>query len=275
MRRLSTMLLAASLAAALPAGPARAGLLDDLFGGGEGSGCGGGGGGLLGGLLGGLTGGTAEGGEGSGGCPVVESEPLMVEGMVRNQGLELVLQTAHMVTQIENMVRMRRLSGLDSAAEVAAGIRDIRAALARVERLLWEAGAVDAEFARLYPDALPPAMDAPGLAAHQAEQAALARAASRASKQAAADTVTAVEAYPLRASALAAAAKACEGQTCVLDAGLQASLFGTELASRLLVLQAAHYRAVEAQLDYEQAAVERARQHALINWDGIDRYGAE
>jgi conjugal transfer/entry exclusion protein len=267
MRRRAAFVIAAALLAA--ASPARAGLLDDLIGGliggGGGAGCAGGG------LLDLLPGGGGE----AGGCPIVESEPLIVEGMVRKQEIELVLQTAHMVTQIENMVRMRDLSGFDSAAEAAAGIRTIREALGRVERLLWEAGAVDAEFARLYPDALPPDLDAPGLAAHQGEQAALARAASRASKQAAAEAVGALESYPDRALGLAAAAKACEGQSCVLDAGLQASLFGAELASRLLALQAAHYRAVEAQLDYEQAAVERARQHALINWDGIDRYGAE
>src|SRR3546814_173821 len=116
-------------------------------------------------------------------------------------------------------------------------------------------------------------MKAEALAAHQAGQARLARASSRASKLVTAEAMTGLEAYTARAGGIASAVKACEGQTCAIDAATQAVLFTAELGSRLLAMQAAHYRAVEAQLDYEQAAVERARQHMLINWRGLTSYG--
>jgi type IV secretion system protein TrbJ len=272
MNALRKALPAAALLLALQVPPASAGLLDDLFGGGGGGGCGGGGGGLLGGLpgLGGLFG----GGEGEGGgCPVVESEPFAVEGMIHNQELELVLQTAHMVTQIENMVKMRQLAGIDSAADIAGALGEVRRAAGLVGRVLWGINQADADFRRLYPDALPEGLDVAGVLAHQAEQAHLAREASRASKLVTAEAVTGLESYPARVEALMGAVKACEGQTCALDAATQAVLLTAELGGRLLAVQAAHHRAVEAGFDYEQGAVERARQHTLLSWQGLDSYG--
>lgn len=206
-------------------------------------------------------------------CPVVESIPLTVELTVIAQQLELILQTAHMLTQIENMIRMRALSGLDQGAEIAGRIGEARAAAGLIERVRWRLDAVDADFQELYPYALPTGLDAAGLAAHQAEQARLARQSSRASKLVTADAVTALEAYPARTEALMAAAKACEGQTCTIDTNTQAGLLAAEIGSQQLLVDAAHARAAEAQLDYEQAAVERSVQHTLINWQGLDRYG--
>src|SRR3546814_18835876 len=89
----SSDLLAAGLAAAPRANALRGGLI-----GGEGGGCGADDGGLLGGI-----GGLADGG-GTGGCPLVESEPPLVEGMIRKQEIELALQTPHMGPQIEHKI---------------------------------------------------------------------------------------------------------------------------------------------------------------------------
>lgn len=238
---------------ALAAGPSSAGLLD-------GGKCGGG-------LLGGVVGGIA------GGCPIVESRPGVVQGIVTAQQVEIVLQTAHMVTQIENLIAMRRLSALDTAAAVAGRLTGVVGAVRMEPRVRWGVGAADADFRQLYPDALPGGWDAAALAAHQGEQARLARAASRASKLATADAVTAVGAYPARVRGLVSALKACEGQSCAADTTMQAALLGAELAAQALVVQAAHHRAQEAQADLDQAAVERARLHRLINWRDAESYG--
>lgn len=217
----------------------------------------------------------AGGGQGqSPGCPIVESKPLMVEGMVQRQEVEIIAQTAHMLTQIDNMIRMRALSDLDSGGAVAARLGETRRAADGVGRVQWSLDGVDRQFTALYPDVLPNGLDAEGVVAHQAEQARLARDASRASKRVSADVVTGIEAYPERARDLMAALKACDGQTCAIDAGAQATLLNAEMAGQLLMLQAAHGRALEAQLDYEQAAVERARQQAILSWRGLDTYGA-
>ncbi|WP_454017684.1 hypothetical protein [Azospirillum sp. Marseille-Q6669] len=217
----------------------------------------------------------AGGGQGqSQGCPIVESEPLMVEGMVQRQEVEIIAQTAHMLTQIDNMIRMRRLADLDTRVDVAARLGAARRTAGLVDRVLWSLDGVGRQFSDLYPDALPEGMTAATLAGHQAEQARLARDASRASKLVSADVMTGIEGYPARAQALMTALKDCDGQTCAIDAGTQATLLNAEVAGQLLMMQAAHHRAAEAQLDYEQAAVERARQHTRINWQGLDTYGA-
>jgi len=264
--------------------------LGGLFGGGGGGGCGGDSDGLFGlivsAAVGYFTGGVggaamgagsslAGGGQGqSQGCPIVESEPLMVEGMVQRQEVEIIAQTAHMLTQIDNMIRMRRLADLDIRVDVATRLGDARRTAGLVDRVLWSLDGVGQQFADLYPDALPEGMTAATLAGHQAEQARLARDASRASKLVSADVMTGIEGYPARAQALMAALKDCDGQTCAIDAGTQATLLNAEVAGQLLMMQAAHHRAAEAQLDYEQAAVERARQHTRITWQGLDTYGA-
>lgn len=261
-----------------------------LFGGSGGGGCGGESDGLFGlivsAAVGYFTGGVggaamgagsslAGGGQGqSPGCPIVESKPLMVEEMVQRQEVEIIAQTAHMLTQIDNMIRMRALSGLDSGGAVAARLGETRRAADGVDRVQWNLDGVDRQFTALYPDVLPTNLDAKGLAAHQAEQARLARDASRASKRVSADVATGIEAYPQRARDLMAALKACDGQTCAIDAGTQATLLNAEMAGQLLMLQAAHGRALEAQLDYEQAAIERARQQTILSWRGLDTYGA-
>jgi conjugal transfer/entry exclusion protein len=264
--------------------------LGGMFGGSGGGGCGGESDGLFGlivsAAVGYFTGGVggaamgagsslAGGGQGqSPGCPIVESKPLMVEGMVQRQEVEIIAQTAHMLTQIDNMIRMRALSDLDSGGSVAARLGETRRAADGVGRVQWSLDGVDRQFTALYPDVLPTNLDAEELAAHQAEQARLARDASRASKRVSADVVTGIEAYPQRARDLTAALKACDGQTCAIDTGAQATLLNAEMAGQLLMLQAAHGRALEAQLDYEQAAVERARQQTILSWRGLDTYGA-
>ncbi|MGQ9370709.1 hypothetical protein [Azospirillum sp. ST 5-10] len=282
MRTTTAVAVALTVAVASPP-PAHAflgGLLNSFFGGGGGAGCfSEDGDGLFGSALSAVAGVVdaatdAATGSQAGGCPIVESRPLVVEEMVHTQELELIAQTAHMISQIENLVTMRRLADLDTRVEIATRLSSARQAAAMVERVLWSLPAVDAQFAALYPDALPEGMTAEALAAHQAEQAGLARAASRASKLVSADVMTGVEDYPARARNLMAALKACEGQTCALDAGAQATLLSAEVAGQFLMMQAAHDRAVETQLDYEQAAVERARQHTLIAWRGLDTYGA-
>ncbi|MFC7333886.1 hypothetical protein [Rhodocista pekingensis] len=226
-----------------------------LFGGGR---CGGGG--WLGGLLG-------------GGCPIIESRPGIVEGMVAVQQAEIVLQTAHMLSQIEHMIAMRRLSPLDTAGAIAARLRTARGMLDRVDLVPWSVAGVEAQYAGLYPDVLPETWTAADLTAHRREQARLTKAASRASKLASADAVTAAAEYPARIGAVMAALKACTGQACAADMATQAGLLSVEVTSQMLLVQAAHQRAVEARLDEERAALERARLHDLINWRDIDRYG--
>ncbi len=287
---------AIAIAVGLTAGPPPAhaflgGLLNSFFGGGGGGGCfSEEGDGLFGTALsavaGYVTGGAAGAVMGAGssltgngstqapGCPIVESRPRIVEEMVQRQEVEIIAQTAHMLTQIDNMIRMRRLADLDTRVEVAVRLGDARRAAGLVDRVLWSLDGVGRQFADLYPDALPEGMTAATLAEHQAEQARLARDASRASKLVSADVMTGIEGYPARAQALMAALKDCDGQTCAIDAGTQATLFNAEVAGQLLMMQAAHHRAAEAQLDYEQAAVERARQHTRINWQGLGTYSA-
>ena len=285
------VVLAVTVSSPPPAHAFLGGLLNSFFGGGGGGGCfSEGGDGLFGTALsvaaGYVTGGAAGAAMGAGssltggggsqapGCPIMESEPLIVEGMVQRQEVEIIAQTAHMLTQIDNMIRMRRLSDLDTRVAVAVRLGDARRVAGLVDRVLWSLDGVGQQFADLYPDALPEGMSAAALAEHQAEQARLARDASRASKLVSADVMTGIEDYPARARALMAALKACDGQTCAIDAGTQATLLNAEVAGQLLMMQAAHHRAAEAQLDYEQAAVERARQHTRINWQGLDTYGA-
>ncbi|WP_255542467.1 hypothetical protein [Azospirillum sp. INR13] len=193
--------------------------------------------------------------------------------MVQSQEIEIIAQTAHMITQIDNMIRMRALSDLDTSGAVAARLGDARQVANGVGRVLWNLDGVERQFTALYPDALPAGLDAEGLAEHQAEQARLARDASRISKRVSADVMTGIESYPDRARQLAATLKACDGQTCAIDAGTQATLLNAEMAGQLLMLQAAHGRALEAQFDYEQAAIERARQQTAISWRGLDTYG--
>lgn len=286
---------ALAFTAGLIAGPPPAhaflgGLLNSFFGGGGGGGCfsesgdglfgaavsavaGYASGGVAGAAMGAGSSLTGSGGQAPG-CPLVESKPLIVEGMVQRQEVEIIAQTAHMITQIDNMIRMRALSGLDSGEAVAVRLGESRRVADGVGRVQWSLDGVDRQFIALYPDALPAGLDAEGLAAHQAEQARLARDASRASKRVSADVVTGIEAYPEWARDLMAALKACDGQTCAIDAGAQATLLNAEMAGQLLMLQAAHGRALEAQLDYEQAAVERARQQTILSWRGLDTYGA-
>src|SRR3546814_15600822 len=95
-----------------------------------------------------------------------------------------------MVTQIENMIKMRRLAGLDTTAEIVGAIRDARRVAGLVEGVLWDLSEVDAAFRDLYPEVLPEGMTAEALAAHQAEQARLARASARARKRVTADALT-------------------------------------------------------------------------------------
>ncbi|HEY0834317.1 MAG TPA: hypothetical protein VGE72_10460 [Azospirillum sp.] len=276
------VVLAVAIGCPPPAHAFLGGLLNSFFGGG-----GGGGGcfseasdGLLGSVVSAVTGGAAgavtgaTGGQGAAGCPIVESRPRIVEEMVQRQEVEIIAQTAHMLTQIDNMIRMRALADLDTRVDVAVRLGDARRTAGLVDRVLWSLDGVGRQFANLYPDALPEGMSAEALAEHQAEQARLARAASRASKLVSADVMTGIEDYPARARALMAALKACDGQTCAIDAGTQATLLNAEVAGQLLMMQAAHHRAAEAQLDYEQAAVERARQHTRLTWRGLDTYGA-
>lgn len=287
---------ALALTVGLTAGPPPAhaflgGLLNSFFGGGGGGGCfseegdglfgtalsvvaGTVTGGAAGAAMGAASGVTGSGGSQASGCPIVESRPRIVEDMVQRQEVEIIAQTAHMLTQIDNMIRMRRLSDLDTRVDVAVRLGDARRAAGLVDRVLWSLDGVGQQFTDLYPDMLPEGMSAAALAEHQAEQARLARDASRASKLVSADVMTGIEDYPARARALMAALKACDGQTCAIDAGTQATLLNAEVAGQLLMMQAAHHRAAEAQLDYEQAAVERARQHTRINWQGLDTYGA-
>ena len=282
--------LGVTLASPPPAHAFLGGLLNSFFGGGGGGGCfseksdgllgiavsavaGYATGGVAGAAMGAGSSLTGSGGQAPG-CPIVESKPLMVEGMVQRQEVEIIAQTAHMLTQIDNMIRMRALSNLDTAEAIAARLTDARRTAGRIGTVLWTTEGVDTQFVGLYPDTLPEELTAEGLAAHQAEQARLARAASRASKLVSADVMTGIEAYPERARHLMAVLKACDGQTCAIDTATQATLLNAEMAGQLLVMQATHGRALEAQSDYEQAAVERARQHTLINWRGLDTYGA-
>ena len=293
---LRTATAAVTIMVGLTAGPPPAhaflgGLLNSVFGGGGGGGCfseesdglfgtalsavaGYGTGGPAGAVAGAGSSLTGNGGTQTPGCPIVESRPRIVEEMVQRQEVEITAQTAHMLTQIDNMIRMRRLAGLDSADAITARLTDARRTAGLVDRVLWSLDGVGQQFADLYPDALPGGMTAAALAEHQAEQTRLARAASRASKLVSADVMTGIADYPTRARALMTALKACDGQTCAIDAGTQATLLNAEVAGQLLMMQAAHHRAAEAQLDYEQAAVERARQHTRINWRGLDTYGA-
>ncbi len=295
-RTLRAATAALALTVGLTAGPPPAhaflgGLLNSFFGGGGGGGCfseEGDGlfgtalsvvagyvtGGAAGAAMGAASGVTGSGGSQAPGCPIVESRPRVVEEMVQRQEVEIIAQTAHMLTQIDNMIRMRALADLDTRVAVAVRLGDARRAAGLVDRVLWSLDGVGQQFADLYPDALPEGMSAAALAEHQAEQARLARDASRASKLVSADVMTGIEDYPARARALMAALKDCDGQTCAIDAGTQATLLNAEVAGQLLMMQAAHHRAAEAQLDYEQAAVERARQHTRINWQGLDTYGA-
>ncbi|QCO02848.1 hypothetical protein [Azospirillum argentinense] len=285
------VILAVTVGSPPPAHAFLGGLLNSFFGGGGGGGCfseEGDGlfgtalsvvagyvtGGAAGAVMGAASGVTGSGGSQAPGCPIVESRPRIVEDMVQRQEVEIIAQTAHMLTQIDNMIRMRRLSDLDTRVDVAVRLGDARRAAGLVDRVLWSLDGVGQQFADLYPEALPEGMTAEALAEHQAEQARLARDASRASKLVSADVMTGIEDYPARARALMAALKACDGQTCAIDAGTQATLLTAEVAGQLLMMQAAHHRAAEAQLDYEQAAVERARQHTRINWQGLDTYGA-
>ena len=285
---------ALALTVGLTAGPPPAhaflgGLLNSFFGGGGGGGCFSeegdglfgtalsavaGTGGAAGAVMGAGSSLTGSGGSQAPGCPIVESRPRIVEEMVQRQEVEIIAQTAHMLTQIDTMIRMRRLADLDTRVAMAVRLGDARRTAGLVDRVLWSLDGVGQQFADLYPDALSEGMGAEALAEHQAEQARLARDASRASKLVSADVMTGVEDYPARARALMAALKACDGQTCAIDAGTQATLLNAEVAGQLLMMQAAHHRAAEAQLDYEQAAVERARQHTRINWQGLDTYGA-
>ncbi|HEY0833025.1 MAG TPA: hypothetical protein VGE72_03865 [Azospirillum sp.] len=292
MRRTTAMavVLAVTVGSPPPAHAFLGGLLNSFFGGGGGGGCfSEEGDGLFGTALsavaGYVTGGpagaavgagsslTGNGGTQAPGCPIVESRPRIVEEMVQRQEVEIIAQTAHMLTQIDNMIRMRALADLDTRVELAVRLGNARRAAGLVDRVLWSLDGVGRQFADLYPDTLPEGMSAEALAEHQAEQARLARAASRASKLVSADVMTGIEDYPARAQALMAALKACDGQTCAIDAGTQATLLTAEVAGQLLMMQAAHHRAAEAQLDYEQAAVERARQHTRINWQGLHTYG--
>ena len=295
-RTLRAATAALALTVGLTAGPPPAhaflgGLLNSFFGGGGGGGCfseEGDGlfgtalsvvagyvtGGAAGAVMGAASGVTGSGGSQAPGCPIVESRPRIVEDMVQRQEVEIIAQTAHMLTQIDNMIRMRRLSELDTRVAVAVRLGDARRTAGLVDRVLWSLDGVRRQFADLYPDALPEGMTAATLAEHQAEQARLARDASRASKLVSADVMTGIEDYPARARALMAALKACDGQTCAIDASTQATLLNAEVAGQLLMMQAAHHRAAEAQLDYEQAAVERARQHTRLNWQGLGTYGA-
>ena len=267
--------------------PAHA-FLDGLFGGGsDGGACAGSDGGLVSlvaslagdGPLGipvgaaGLTGPDLGQTTGAGGCPVVETAPFAVQGIVADQEQELLRQSDYMVTQIRNMEAMRQLAGFDSAEAIAGGITAAHAAAAMVPRVLWSLPAENADFQALYPYDLPAGMTVAQLTALEAEQARVAREASRASKLVTADAVTGIEAYPERTDALMEALKACDGQTCAIDTGVQAALLEAEIGSRLLLIEAAHDRANEAQLDQDQAAIERARQQTLLAWQGLDQYG--
>lgn len=274
LRTMTAIGMALAVVTTTPAHAFLGGVLNSFFGGGGGGGCfADEGDGLLG-AVGSAVSGLAGGGDPAGGCPIVESRPLVVEEMVHTQELELIAQTAHMLTQIDNLVAMRALSGTDTRDVAAARLAAARAVADRTERVRWSLDGVERQFAALYPDALPDGLSAAGVLAHRAEQARLARDASLASKQVSAEVMTALAGYPDRIRELVAAVKACRGQTCALDAGAQATLLNAELAGQLLVLQAAQGRAAEAQLDYEQAAIERARQNTIISWRGLATYGA-
>lgn len=239
MRRLVAV---AGVAGALLAAPAGAGLLDGV-------------GGLL------------------GGRPLVEGRPGAVEGMVRAQGLELLLQSAHMVEQLRAMAAMLAASGYDGAGDLARALDMVRAALDRAEGMGWDVAGADAGHARAYPVALPAGTDTAALAALRAEQARLALEAGRAAKAAEAGAVQALGALPARLAALAAASRAAEGQTGAVQVGTQAALAQAEVAAQQLYAQVAHQRALEAVTDQFAHASVRAEQQRLRDTRCLLVYG--
>lgn len=223
--------------------------------------------GTLGGMAGDLYGEAAEG------CPIVESEPGVIEKYLNAQKIEMVIQTVHMLTQIYNMIEMRAKSGIDSASDVVGIINTGNTVMRRMERVVWNVEEVAEDFDILYPDELPVDWAAEDVAEHQALQAERARDASRLSKMVSANAVTSLEGYGERLARIEAARGACNGQTCMIDVSLQQQTLAAEIEAQRLMVMAADVRSREAQQDYDRSARERAEANRRISRRGLTEYG--
>ena len=246
-----------------PGLPEQAGDLGRVVGGAVGGGAWG----TLGGWAGDLYGEVAEG------CPIVESEPGLIEKYLNAQKIEMVIQTVHMLTQIYNMIEMRAKSGIDSAADVVGIINTGNAVMRRSQKVIWNVEEVAEDFDVLYPEELPVDWAAGDVAAHQDLQAARARDASRLSKQVSANAITSLDGYGARLARIEAARGACNGQTCMIDVSLQQQTLAAEVEAQRLMVLAADVRAREARQDYEMAARERAEANRRVSRRGLTEYG--
>lgn len=186
---------------------------------------------------------------------------------------ELIAQVANSARQLEAELRMLEGLAFNDTASVAGSLFRINSIARSVARILYRVEEVTAQYAELYPEAFPGPIDRPTTEANRADQERLSRDAGLASKRTSAATMEQLQALSERISALLSASQAAAGQTAAIQAGNQAAILVAELNAHAIALQAAHYRAVEAQQDAATAAAARAEAHTRHMWRGIGTYG--
>lgn len=293
--KLRTMLLASAAAAAIltatptPAHALFGGItkaIGSLFGGGDeggASGCGGGDGLLdsftkagVGFATGGPVGAgvavasdaAASGGQEIVGCPVIESVPGAVEIQAVKTAVESVLQTKEMVQQTvhqANMVSHSKVSIIDWLMD---SWGDFLALLGGggSDAIGWEEPTVGDEFEAAYPDK-PVFNSQDDFRKYREEQDRLSRAASIDSKRVSAKLAQDIEELSGQLEILEAERQECAGQTCVADINVQIGMASAQLQAKTALMQAAHNRVAESQIDAER----EMKKAADANWELMTR----
>jgi P-type conjugative transfer protein TrbJ len=187
--------------------------------------------------------------------------------------LELVAQVSQSIKQVEAQLRMLQSGTFDNAGDIAGSITRVNTILRSVDRVLYRVDEVTDQYEALYPAAYPAGIDSAAILDNRAEQQRLARDAGLAAKRTSAAMAERIEALSNRTAAALAASQGAPGQTAAIQAGTQLAALGADLQTQEIALQAAHYRAVEARLDAEASAEQRARQYTRRLWRGVPGYG--
>lgn len=208
------------------------------------------------------------------GCPIIESSPGMVERYMNRQRIEAIAQTVHMVTQIYHQTKMLANGDYSSAEGIVGSLTALQTAMSRVDQILYNVEGVSDQYATLYPEEYAAGTGIAEMAGIVRDQIHHANRALLHSKVVTSGSITNVYQLPNRIRGLANAVQAAEGQTSAIQAAAHGNALNTELLGQQTMMQAAHYRAVESDIDQRISEMNMATAQREMNFRCFAVYGA-
>ena len=206
------------------------------------------------------------------GCPVVESEPGAFEIQEVKQTVQMFIQSYEAIQQTAHQAKMITRSEYSLVNWLLDNWRSFLSLFSGdSQAITWNEPEVRDGFETAYPEA-PVFETHDDFVALQDRQAEIGRSASIDSKRVSAALAMDIEALSGKLEELEDARKECEGQTCVADINAQIGMVTAQLQAKTALMQAAHNRVSESQLDAEREAKRAADAEFERSMRGFDTY---